>query len=247
MLSNVLTELVWNTGVAVVCFLVWYYPMGLFRNAQYTGGLHPRGALVFLIVWAAFLFGSSLAHALIAGAPTAEAASALANVLAISKSTHLKFSQRLKAPADFALPVMYVFCGVLAPPSVMPGFWIFMYRVSPFTYLAGGFLSAAIGEAPVQCASDELLSVTPPGSQSCREYLDTYIEAAGGYVSNPAATDTCLYCPTRSTTEYLESVGIDYDNRWGDFGILWVFIVVNIAGAIGLYWLFRVPKRNSGP
>jgi len=29
-----------------------------------------------------------------------------------------------------------IFCGVLATPSQFPGFWIWLYRVSPFTYLA---------------------------------------------------------------------------------------------------------------
>ena len=85
-LSNVVAELVWNTGVAIVCFLVWFYPMGLFRNARWTGTVHTRSTLVFLVIWSAFLFGSTLAHALIAGAPTSEAASALGNVLGIMVS-----------------------------------------------------------------------------------------------------------------------------------------------------------------
>jgi ATP-binding cassette subfamily G (WHITE) protein 2 (PDR) len=87
-LSNVAAELVWNTGVAVICFLVWFYPMGLFRNARWTGTVHTRSTLVFLVIWSAFLFGSTLAHALIAGAPTAEAASALGNVLGILVRFH---------------------------------------------------------------------------------------------------------------------------------------------------------------
>jgi hypothetical protein len=86
-LSNVVAELVWNTGIAVICFLVWFYPMGLFRNARYTGTVHSRSTLVFLDIWSAFLFGSTLAHALIAGAPTSEAASALGNVLGICVRT----------------------------------------------------------------------------------------------------------------------------------------------------------------
>jgi len=85
-LSNVLAELVWNTVVAVICFLVWFYPMGLFRNARWTGAVNSRSTLVFLDIWSAFLFGSSLAHALIAGAPTSEAASALGNILGICVS-----------------------------------------------------------------------------------------------------------------------------------------------------------------
>jgi ATP-binding cassette subfamily G (WHITE) protein 2 (PDR) len=68
--------------------------MGLFRNARWTGTVHTRSTLVFLVIWSAFLFGSTLAHALIAGAPTAEAASALGNVLGILVSFHPSFNDR---------------------------------------------------------------------------------------------------------------------------------------------------------
>jgi ATP-binding cassette subfamily G (WHITE) protein 2 (PDR) len=95
-LSNVAAELVWNTGVAVICFLVWFYPMGLFRNARWTGTVHTRSTLVFLVIWSAFLFGSTLAHALIAGAPTAEAASALGNVLGILVRLQSCYNKRKK-------------------------------------------------------------------------------------------------------------------------------------------------------
>lgn len=223
-LSNVFAELVWNTGVAIICFLVWFYPMGLFRNAEWTGTVHTRSTLVFLVIWTAFLFGSSLAHALIAGAPTAEAASALGNVLGI---------------------MMYAFCGILVQPGNLPGFWIFMYRVNPFTYLASSFLSAALGEAPVQCASDELLSMEVSGSQTCGDYLQSYIDTAGGYVANPSATDVCQYCPIENTTDYLESVNIIFGQRWRDFGLMWVYICVNVGAAVALYWLCRVPKRSK--
>lgn len=223
-LSNIMAELVWNTGVAIICFLVWYYPMGLFRNAQWTGTVNTRSTLVFLVIWTAFLFGSSLAHALIAGSPTSEAASALGNVLGI---------------------MMYAFCGILVQKENLPRFWIFMYRVNPFTYLTGSFLSAALGEAPVQCASDELLTMSAPGSQTCEQFLKSYVEAAGGYVADPAATDACQYCPVRNTTEYLASVGINFGDRWRDFGLMWVYVCVNIAAAVALYWLFRVPKNKA--
>ena len=30
-----------------------------------------------------------------------------------------------------------------------------------------------------------------------------------------------------------------------DFGIMWVYILVNIFGAVGIYWLARVPKKSK--
>ena len=120
-----------------------------------------------------------------------------------------------------------------------------MYRVNPFTYLTSSFLSAAIGEAPVQCATDELLTMKAPGPQTCEQYLSSYIETAGGFIANPSAVGTCQYCPVKDTTQFLEAVGIDFANRWRDHGLMWVYICVNIAAAVGLYWLCRVPKRKT--
>jgi len=140
---------------------------------------------------------------------------------------------------------MYAFAGVLVQPGDMPRFWIFMYRVNPFTYLCSSFLSAAIGEAPVQCAASELLAMEAPGSQSCEEYLSSYISTAGGYVVDPSATGVCQYCPVRDTTEFLSSVNIDFANRWRDFGLLWVYICFNIGAACALYWLCRMPKTRK--
>jgi ATP-binding cassette subfamily G (WHITE) protein 2 (PDR) len=133
----------------------------------------------------------------------------------------------------------------LVKKGTLPKFWIFMYRVNPFTYLSSSFLSAAIGEAPVHCAAKELLTFEAPGSQTCEQYLSAYISTAGGYVVDPSATGVCQYCPVGSTTEYLNSVSIDFANRWRDFGFLWVYICFNIAAACGLYWLCRMPKRKT--
>jgi ATP-binding cassette subfamily G (WHITE) protein 2 (PDR) len=140
---------------------------------------------------------------------------------------------------------MYAFAGVLVHPGNLPRFWIFMYRVNPFTYLASSFLSAAIGEAPVQCAANELLTMEAPGSQTCEQYLSAYIGASGGFVEISAATGFCQYCPVKDTTQLLEMVGIDFDDRWRDFAMMCVYVLVNVGAAVALYWLCRVPKRKA--
>ena len=95
--------------MAIFCFLVWYYPAGLFRNAEATDSVNIRGFHTLLIVIVAFLFASSFAHLLIAGAPSEDIAGAIATLMSI---------------------MLYAFCGILAGPNDLPGFWIFMYRVS---------------------------------------------------------------------------------------------------------------------
>jgi ABC-type multidrug transport system permease subunit len=212
--------------MAIFCFLVWYYPVGLYRNAEPSDTVHIRGFLTILIIWASFLFASSLAHMLIAGAPNEEIAGAFSTLLSI---------------------MMYAFCGILAGPSELPRFWIFMYRVNPFTYLVSSLMSSTLGEAPAFCASNEFQNFFAPENQTCGDYLSVYRSMAGGYVENPLASggEECRFCQMESTDQFLRNINVNFAQRWRDFGLLWVYILVNIAGAIFLYWLCRVPKGKK--
>lgn len=213
--------------MAFVCFFVWYYPIGLYRNAEPTDTVHIRGFLTALILWVTFLFASSLGHLLIAGVASEEIAGAIATLLSI---------------------MLYAFCGILSGPNDLPGFWIFMYRVNPFTYLVSSLMSATLGQASAHCADVEFQTFFPPTNQSCGEYLQDYIQMAGGYVQNPQASgaEACRFCQIESTDQFLTGVNVNFANRWRDFGLLWVYVVVNVAGAMLLYWLCRVPKGKKG-
>ncbi|KAI9375051.1 ABC multidrug transporter [Aspergillus egyptiacus] len=225
-LSNIGVEFFWNTIMGIFCYIAWYYPVGLYRNAEYTDSVHARGTLAVLNIWAIFLFSSSFAHMLISGMDSDQLASALSNILFI---------------------MMYAFCGILSGPDALPGFWIFMYRVNPFTYLVSSLLSTALGDAPMHCADNEILSFSAPAGMTCAEYLQDYRSLYGGYLLNPDAGDSeqCNFCTLEYTNQYLSGLSIDFSNRWRDFGLLWVYIVVNTAGAIVFYWLFRVPKGRK--
>jgi ATP-binding cassette subfamily G (WHITE) protein 2 (PDR) len=120
-----------------------------------------------------------------------------------------------------------------------------MYRLSPLTYLVDGILSVGIANTYAHCAEYEFLTFDPPSSMTCGKYLADYVSVAGGYVNNPNATSECQYCTIYETNKFLERLSSSYSHRWRNFGILWGFIVFNIFGAIGLYWLARVPKKTS--
>ncbi len=147
--------------------------------------------------------------------------------------------------ANLMFSLVLVFCGVLASPSVFPRFWIFMYRVSPFTYLVDAMLSVGIANTDVVCAANELRHFLPPPNTTCGEYMSTFIAAAKGYLIDPAATDSCGYCALSSTNQFLSMLGSSYDNRWRNFGIMWAFIIFNGFAAVFLYWLARVPKKSA--
>jgi ABC-type multidrug transport system permease subunit len=130
-------------------------------------------------------------------------------------------------------------------PSDLPGFWIFMYRVSPLTYLIGAMLSAGLAKTPVTCSEVEIILVQPPRGKSCIEYFSAFLQTAPGKVYNPSATENCQFCPMTSSDTFLASVSSVYGDRWRNLGLIWVYIVVNIVTALALYWLIRVPKSGG--
>ncbi len=120
-----------------------------------------------------------------------------------------------------------------------------MYRVSPFTYLISGMLSTAVANTNVVCADNEFLRFEPPNGSTCAEYLEPYIGRTGGYVLNPDAAADCSFCPQSSTNIFLAGVGANYSDAWRNFGIMWAYVIFNVAGALLIYWLARVPKNKK--
>jgi ATP-binding cassette subfamily G (WHITE) protein 2 (PDR) len=120
-----------------------------------------------------------------------------------------------------------------------------MYRVSPFTYLVSGMLSTGLANTKVVCSSIELLHFNPPDLMTCGEYMAPYISYAGGYLIDKNATSDCNFCSVADTNAILAGVSAKYSDRWRNLGLMWVFVVFNIFGAIFMYWLVRVPKNNK--
>ncbi|PWY88623.1 pleiotropic drug resistance protein PDR [Aspergillus sclerotioniger CBS 115572] len=227
MTANIIVELPWNALMSVIIFVCWYYPIGLYKNAEPTDAVHERGALMFLLILSFLLFTSTFAHMIIAGIELAETGGNIANLL-------------------FSLCL--IFCGVLATPSQLPGFWIFMYRVSPFTYLVSGMLSTGVSGTTAVCETSEYLHFSPPSGSTCQSYMADYINTNGGYLENPSATTNCSFCSISSTDAYLAQVSSYFSDAWRNFGLMWVYIIFNIFAAVFIYWLARVPKgqRTKG-
>ncbi|KAJ4861875.1 ABC-2 type transporter domain-containing protein [Trichoderma breve] len=223
MLSQIIVELPWNSLMAVIMYFCWYYPVGLYRNAEPTDAVTERGGLMFLYILTFLLFSGTFSTFIIAGFETAEAGGNIANLL---------------------FTLCLIFCGVLATSDSLPRFWIFMYRVSPFSYLVNGMLSVGVANTNVICADNEFVKIQPPANQTCIQYLKTFVDATKGNLTNPDATDECIYCSMSETNTYLAAVGSHYSERWRNFGLMWVYIIFNIAAALFVYWLARVPKKQ---
>jgi len=153
LLSNIIVELPWKTLIALLAFLLWYYPIGMYKNAKIAGELDERGFLMFLLIWAFYMFASTFARMMIAGIETAEAGGNISNLLFM---------------------LCLIFCGVLGSKDVLPSFWIFTYRISPLTYLVSAILSVGVAKAPVVCSSIEIVKVVPPNGSTCGKYLSPF-------------------------------------------------------------------------
>ena len=224
MISNIVVELPWNSLMAVLIFFCWYYPIGLYRNAEPTDSVTLRGFQLFLFVWMFLLFTSTFTHMIIAGVDSAETGGNIANLM-------------------FSLCL--IFCGVLAQPSDFPRFWIFMYRLSPFTYLVSGMLSVGLAKSSVECADREFIIFNPTNGATCQDYTAAFRANFGGYVDNETATSDCRFCSIKDTDVFLASISSDYSEAWRNFGILFAYCIFNIFAALALYWLVRMPKTKK--
>ena len=107
-IANIVVEIPYQILLGILVYASYFYPI-------YTKGGFPssqRQGLILLLLVQFFVFASTFAHMLISALPDAETAGNIATLM-------------------FSL--MLTFNGVFQPPKALPGFWIFMYRVSPLT------------------------------------------------------------------------------------------------------------------
>ncbi|KIW81857.1 hypothetical protein Z517_04883 [Fonsecaea pedrosoi CBS 271.37] len=216
MVANIVVEIPYQIVLAIVMWVSWYFAVFGKNQDNETRGL----MLLFVIQF--MVFTSTFAHMIIAAMPDAETAGNIATLL---------FS------------MMLTFNGVLQSPTALPGFWIFMYRVSPMTYLISGWAGTGLRGRLVHCAQNELAKFDPPSGQTCAQYLAAYLDrGAPGQLYNPDATSQCQYCPLTSADQFLAASKIYPSDRWRNFGIGFSYIVFNIFACICLYYLFRVRR-----
>ncbi|OBZ76087.1 Brefeldin A resistance protein [Grifola frondosa] len=209
--SQILVEIPWNILGSSLYFLCWYWTVGFPTDRA--------GFTYFMLaVWFP-LYYTTIGQAVAAMSPNAEIAALL-------------FS--------FLFSFVLTFDGVLQPFREL-GWWQWMYRLSPFTYLIEALLGQAIGKHPITCAPVELVTIQPPSGQTCTQYMGPFISRAGGYLTNPDATAGCQYCSFSTTDAFLgTSFNIFYSNHWRDLGIFVAFIIFNIACVYSFTYLFRI-------
>ncbi|ROV89515.1 hypothetical protein VSDG_08497 [Cytospora chrysosperma] len=221
MIANVVVEIPYQIVTGTLIWACFYYPV------VGAGQSSERQALVWLLCVVLQIYASSFAQMTIAALPDATTAGAVVTLLML---------------------MSLMFCGVLQTPTALPGFWIFMYHLSPFTYWISAMTSTMLHGRSVTCSETETTIISPPSGQTCGEYFSAYLSGPGGVgtLQNPGDTSDCRYCSISVADQYLSGSGIYWEDRWRNFGILWAYIIFNIFIAVGTYYLFRVrPTQRS--
>ncbi|KAK7538868.1 ABC-2 type transporter [Phyllosticta citricarpa] len=218
LIANIVVEIPYQVLVGILVWACYYYPVNGIQSSE-------RQVLVLLFCIQFFVYASSFSTACIAGLPDTETAGAIATTL-------------------FAL--MLTFNGVMQTPNALPGFWIFMYRVSPFTYWVAGIAATELHGRAVECSSVETSIFNPPSNMTCGQYMAPYLETAPGALQNPEAIADCRYCSLQNADQFLATSKIYWTDRWRNFGLGWIYIIFNIFAATFLYYIFRVrPATKS--
>lgn len=219
--------------------------MGFYRHAARTGSQHSRAINVFLLVWAFFVYASSFGHLMIAGIETETVAGGIFNLFFILMFAFSGYVLSLPSLCSL-IRSADTSNSIIGGPDDLPGFWIFMYRVNPLTYVVEGFLTTTLGNTPVQCIASEMVSFESPDGMTCGEYAGPFAQESGGYLGDSNATGVCDYCGMSESDTFLASMNMSFDNRWRNFGFIWAYCIFNVAATVLIYWLVRVPKRRAG-
>lgn len=220
MAASIVVEIPYQVITGILVFVCFYYPVVGIQSWE-------QQILVLLFIITFFLFASTFAHLLVAGMADAQSAGGIATLL-------------------FALTLM--FNGVMQPPDALPGFWIFMYRLSPLTYWIGGITTTMLHERRVECVGQQASIFNPPPGMTCGEYLQPFFaQGAFGTLQNPTAASDCRYCALTSADQFLAGSRIFWADRWRNFGLMWVYIFFNITFAIVLYYYVRARKKKEAP
>ena len=71
---------------------------------------------------------------------------------------------------SFLYTFVVAFSGVVQPVNLMPGFWTFMNKLSPYTYFIQNLVSSFLHGRIIKCSESELSHFNPPLGQTCQEY-----------------------------------------------------------------------------
>ncbi|KAH9821366.1 ZEB2-regulated ABC transporter 1-like [Teratosphaeria destructans] len=217
LIANIVVEWPYQIIAGILVYACFYYPVVGIQSSE-------RQGLVLLLAIVFMIYASSFGHLAIAALPDAQTAGSIVTLL-------------------FAMTL--IFNGVMQSPTALPGFWIFMYRVSPFTYWVGGMADAMLYGREITCSAAEVSAFDPPRGPDLRR-LPARVPAHGrGHPAEPAGhvrlpvLQPAQRRPVPGGRQH--RVGRPLAGLWPDVGLRGL----QRRRAVVLYWFFRV-RRSSG-
>lgn len=126
--------------------------------------------------------------------------------------------------------ILNLVAGVAIPVYSMPVVFAYtLYWMTPDHYYLEAVLGSDMQGLVVTCAPSEYVVYNPPPGQTCQQWSAAFLPSAPGYLSNPAATSGCQYCPV-ATGEAFLGLQLTWTpaHKWRNFGILAAFTVFNV-------------------
>ena len=216
-ISQALAEIPYGIVFSTIYFICWYFPIQLDNEPSRCGMWWFTYCFFFQ------MFYITLALATVYVSPDLPSANVLMALI---------FS------------FIIAFCGVVQKPNLMPGFWKFMWRLSPFSYFVNNMISVLVHDRPVTCKEEEFNVLQPISGTTCGEYLSNFFANNDGYVNNPNATSNCQVCQYSVGDEYLKDTGMSYSYNWRNVGLFCAYIAFNFCSMVALYFFLRVKKIN---
>ncbi|OCF57190.1 hypothetical protein L486_04646 [Kwoniella mangroviensis CBS 10435] len=206
-------ELPINLIAFTLLFLSYYWTVGLESSAM-VGGLH-------WLAWAVYSIYTCTFGVMIG---------------ALSPSTFA-----VGFVLSFIWNVINALSWALVPwPNMPQPYHTIFSWLSPLRWFYGSTMESTLSSKAISCAANELTTFAAPSGMTCGEYAAEFLATAAGYLINPAATSSCAYCQLSYGSDYVQSLGYEYDNMWRDWGVLIVHCVSNIAVAYLFTWLIRI-------
>ncbi|EDO19286.1 hypothetical protein Kpol_1036p28 [Vanderwaltozyma polyspora DSM 70294] len=215
MVTQYLSEIPYHLFFSTLFFVSLYFPLRIFFEASRSAVFYLNYCILFQLFYVAL------------------------GLMVLYMSPDLPSANILMG---LTLSFLISFCGVTQPESLMPGFWTFMWKASPYTYFVQNLVGIMLHEKPVICSKKELNYFAPPSGMTCGEYMEPFLNRSTGYIVDPSSTTECAYCIYNVGDDYLTHISSSYSYLWRNFGFYWAYIGFNICAMIGVYYIFHVRK-----
>ncbi|KAI9488549.1 ABC-2 type transporter-domain-containing protein [Zychaea mexicana] len=217
-ISAILVEIPYICFLCLLFMVGIYWTVGLTETAEASGYYYLM--VVLFVLWAVtfgFILGGLTENPYIAAVLT-----------------------------PLAFTTVFMFAGVLQTQFALPRFWsAWMYWLVPFHYVVEGLIVNELETLPIEPSSNDLLKFTPPGNQTCGEYMASFFSSGGsGYLVDPSSTTLCEYSTYSTAKEfYTTTYGWDASHKWQNIGIVCIFCVFNVLVCAALIYWRRKARR----